>query len=334
MAPPWSERARILVSNDDGFQSEGLKALAAAMDELGEVWVAAPEAEQSASSHAISIHRPLRLREVRPRWYAVDGTPTDCSWLGIHHVMRDRRPALMVSGINHGPNLADDVTYSGTIAAAMEASLYRRPRDRLQPGGLGSLDFAPAARFARALARAALASELPKGLLLNVNVPAGVEPDGYVVTRLGKHSYGSEVVEKKDPRGRSYFWIGGNEYQHEDIPGSDCNAVLREKRVSVTPLMARPHRREEPRPRRRLDPRRLPAVEPRRDALVQGQTPKAYSTAGSSIGIVPAVASISTSIPTGTVNCWSWWPIMAPSYAGTPSGLTCSSSTSSSVSEP
>jgi len=91
--------------------------------------------------------------------------------------------------------------------------------------------------FARALATAALASELPRDLLLNVNVPPGVEPDGYVVTRLGKHSYGSDVVEKKDPRGRSYFWIGGNEYQHEDIPGSDCNAVLREKRVSVTPLM-------------------------------------------------------------------------------------------------
>jgi 5'-nucleotidase len=103
--------------------------------------------------------------------------------------------------------------------------------------GWGVLDFAPAARFARALVAAALARELPPNLLLNVNVPPGVEPDGYVVTRLGKHSYGTEVVEKKDPRGRSYYWIGGNEYQHEDIPGSDCNAVLKDKRVSVTPLM-------------------------------------------------------------------------------------------------
>jgi 5'-nucleotidase len=232
-----SARPRILVSNDDGYQSEGIRALTDAMEGLGEVWVVAPEVEQSASSHAISIHRPLRLREVSPRWFAVDGTPTDCSWLGIHHVLRERRPALMVSGINHGPNLADDVTYSGTIAAAMEASIIGVPAIAFSLAGRGVVDFAPAARFARALAGAALAQDLPSRLLLNVNVPAGVEPDGYVVTRLGKHSYGSEVVEKKDPRGRSYFWIGGNEYQHQDIPGSDCNVVLREKRVSVTPLM-------------------------------------------------------------------------------------------------
>jgi len=231
------DKPRILVSNDDGHQSEGLLALATAMEELGEVWVVAPEAEQSASSHAISIHRPLRLREVRKRFYAVDGTPTDCPWLGIHHVMRDRRPALMVSGINHGPNLADDVTYSGTIAAAMEASIIGVPAIAFSLAGWGVFDFAPAARFARALAAAALANALPPNLLLNVNVPGGIEPSSYAVTRLGKHSYGFEVVEKVDPRGRKYYWIGGNEYQHEDIPGSDCNAVLREKRVSVTPLM-------------------------------------------------------------------------------------------------
>jgi 5'-nucleotidase len=231
------ETPRILVSNDDGFQSEGIKALVAAMEGLGEVWVVAPEAEQSATSHAISIHRPLRLREVRPRWYAVDGTPTDCSWLGIHQVLRERRPALVVSGINHGPNLADDVTYSGTLAAAMEASIIGVPAIAFSLAGRGEFDFAPAARFAHALVAAALSSELPAHLLLNVNVPPGVEPDGYVVTRLGKHSYGSEVVEKKDPRGRPYYWIGGNEYQHEDIPGSDCNVVLRDQRVSVTPLM-------------------------------------------------------------------------------------------------
>ena len=231
------ERPRILVSNDDGHQSEGIKALAGAMGELGEVWVVAPETEQSASSHAISIHRPLRMREVRPRWYAVDGTPTDCSWLGIHHVLRDKRPALVVSGINHGPNLADDVTYSGTIAAAMEASIIGVPAIAFSLAARETFDFGPAARFARALVAAALAAPLPPNLLLNVNVPPGVEPEGYVVTRLGKHSYGSDVHEKKDPRGRPYYWIGGNEYQHEDIPGSDCNVVLRDKRVSVTPLM-------------------------------------------------------------------------------------------------
>jgi 5'-nucleotidase len=232
-----NDRPRILVANDDGYQAEGLKALVAAMEPLGEVWVVAPEVEQSASSRAISIHRPLRLREVRPRWYAVDGTPTDCAWLGIHHVLKGRRPQILVSGINHGPNLADDVTYSGTLAAAMEASIIGVPAIAFSLAGWRAFDFGPAARFARALVAAALARELPPNLLLNVNVPPGVEPGGYVVTRLGKHSYGSDVIEKKDPRGRSYYWIGGNEYQHEDIPGSDCNTVLREKRVSVTPLM-------------------------------------------------------------------------------------------------
>ncbi len=230
------ERPRILISNDDGYASEGIRSLAEALDPLGEVWVCAPESEQSAASHAISIYRPLRIREVRPRWFAVDGTPTDSAWIGINHILKDQRPALLVSGINHGPNLADDVTYSGTVAAAMEASLLGVPAIAMSLAARGSFDFRPAARFARSLVAAALDQTLPPHMLLNVNVPGGVEPDGYVVTRLGKHSYGSEIVEKTDPRGRHYYWIGGNEYQHEDIPGSDCNTVLRERRVSVTPL--------------------------------------------------------------------------------------------------
>jgi len=226
---------RILVSNDDGYHSEGLKALVAAMQPLGEIWVVAPEQEQSASSHAISIHRPLRIREVAERWFAIDGTPTDCSYLAVNHIMKDVRPALMVSGINHGPNVADDVTYSGTVAAAMEASLIGVPAIAFSLTARPPLDFGPAARFARSLAAAALKETLPSHLLINVNVPRG-EPRGYAITRLGKHSYGSEVIEKVDPRGRKYYWIGGNEYQHEDIPGSDCNAVFQEQLVSVTPL--------------------------------------------------------------------------------------------------
>ena len=118
----------------------------------------------------------------------------------------------------------------------MEASLIGVPAIAFSLAARGSFDFGPAARFARELVAAALTQTLPPHMLLNVNVPGGVEPDGYVVTRLGKHSYGGEIVEKTDPRGRKYYWIGGNEYQHEDIPGSDCNVVLREKRASVTPL--------------------------------------------------------------------------------------------------
>jgi 5'-nucleotidase len=227
--------ARILVSNDDGYLSDGLKALAAAVSPLGEVWVVAPEAEQSASSHAISIHRPLRIRQVGERWFAVDGTPTDCSYIAINHLMKDARPRLMLSGINHGPNVADDVTYSGTVAAGMEASILGVPSIAFSLASRGEFDFAPAARFAGRLAEAALAQDLPPHLLLNVNVPPG-DPRAYAVTRLGKHSYGFEVVEKVDPRGRKYYWIGGNDYQHDDIPGSDCNAVYRDGVISVTPL--------------------------------------------------------------------------------------------------
>jgi 5'-nucleotidase len=227
---------RILVSNDDGVLSAGLEALAGAMAPLGEVWVVAPEQEQSAASHAISLHRPLRIRKVRERWYSVDGTPTDCAYLAIHHLMKDERPTIAVSGINHGPNLADDVIYSGTVAAAMEAALLGVPAIAFSLVTRSQFDFGPAARFAGSLVAAALRDGLPPRALLNVNVPPG-EPAGYAVTRLGRHSYGNEVVEKLDPRGRRYYWIGGNEYQHQDIPGSDCNAVLDEQLVSVTPML-------------------------------------------------------------------------------------------------
>ncbi|MBU8897855.1 5'/3'-nucleotidase SurE [Corallococcus sp. H22C18031201] len=227
---------RILVSNDDGYFSEGLHALVEAVSPLGEVWVVAPDREQSAASHAISLHRPLRIKQVRERWFAVDGTPTDCSYLALVHLLKDARPQLMVSGINHGSNLADDVTYSGTVAAAMEAAQLGVPSIAFSLVSRGPFDFGPAARFARSLAQSALSRPLPPRMLLNVNIPGGVEPDGYIVTRLGRHSYGYDVVEKEDPRGRKYYWIGGTDYQHEDIQGSDCNAVHLDKRVSVTPL--------------------------------------------------------------------------------------------------
>jgi 5'-nucleotidase len=229
------ERPVILVSNDDGYLSDGIQALAAAVADLGEVVVVAPEAEQSAASHAISLHRPLRLKQIKERWYAVDGTPTDCAYLAINHVLKDRRPRLAISGINHGSNLADDVTYSGTVAAAMEASLLGIPAIAFSLATRRDFAFGPAARFARGLVEAALRRPPRPGMLLNVNVPPG-ELSGYRVTRLGKHSYGFDVIENEDPRGRKYYWIGGSEYQFEEIPGTDCHAVLKEGLVSVTPL--------------------------------------------------------------------------------------------------
>ena len=224
------------MSNDDGYLAEGLVALCEAMASLGEVWVVAPDREQSAASHSISLHRPLRIKEIRPRWFAIDGTPTDCSYLAVNHLMKDARPKLMVSGINHGPNLADDVTYSGTVAAAIEASLLGVPAIAFSLVTRSRFDFRAAARFAHQLAKAALSNLPPSKMLLNVNVPAGVEKPGYAIARLGKHSYGDDVVENVDPRGRKYYWIGGSEYQHEDIPGSDCNAVIEDRLISVTPL--------------------------------------------------------------------------------------------------
>lgn len=236
-----ASKPRILVSNDDGYFSEGLQALVEAVSPFGEVWVVAPDREQSAASHAISLHRPLRMKEIRERWFAVDGTPTDCSYLALNHILKDDRPRLMVSGINHGANLADDVTYSGTVAAAMEAALLGVPAIAFSLVSRGPFThelFEPAKRFARSIVETAVSrlDSLPPRMLLNVNIPGGVEPDGYTVTRLGRHSYGYDVVENVDPRGRKYYWIGGTSYEHEDIPGSDCNATHRDRRVSVTPL--------------------------------------------------------------------------------------------------
>lgn len=226
----------ILVSNDDGIHSDGLAALVEAVAPLGEVWVVAPEQEQSASSHALSLHRPLRMKEIKPRWFAVDGTPSDCVYLAVHHILKNSPPALMVSGINHGANLAEDVIYSGTVAAAMEACILGVPAIAFSLVGRRKFEFSHAARFVRSLSSEALERQLPPRFLLNVNIPLDIEPQGFAITRLGTHSYAGQVLEKEDPRGNKYYWIGGAGYQHQDLPGSDCNAVFKERRISVTPL--------------------------------------------------------------------------------------------------
>jgi 5'-nucleotidase len=229
---------RILLSNDDGVHAAGLRALAAAFAG-DEVWVVAPDREQSASSHAISLHRPLRVLEVTPRWWSVDGTPTDAVYVGLHHVLKGMPVDLVVSGINHGPNLANDVHYSGTVAAAMEGALLGVPALAVSLAAPPPHDFTEAARFAAALARrVAAAPRAPREetLLLNVNVPPG-PVRGFRVAPLGKRTYGNTVVEKIDPRGRRYYWIGGEGgAQNDDIPGSDCNTVLIDGLASVTPL--------------------------------------------------------------------------------------------------
>ena len=221
----------LLVTNDDGVHAAGLVALARALDDLGDVYVLAPEREQSACGHALTLHRPLRVEPVRERWYAVNGTPSDCVNLGVLGFLPDR-PVLVASGINHGTNLGDDVTYSGTVSAAMEGLLLGVPSIAvsLVPGG----DFAEAGRAARLVAARALVEGLPPKTLLNVNVPAE-PPRGMRVTRLGHRVYSGRIVEQVDPRGRKHYWIGGGEPAWELLEGSDMSAV-NEGFVSVTPV--------------------------------------------------------------------------------------------------
>ena len=226
---------RVLLSNDDGVHAAGIRALAAAF--AGEeVWTVAPDREQSASSHAISLHRPLRIGEVGPRRFAVDGTPTDAVYVAINQILKGRPPDVVVAGVNHGPNLGNDVLYSGTVAAAMEGALLGCHAIAVSLAAPPPHDFAFAAAFAAALARRLVSAAPRQPLLLNVNVPAG-PLKGYRFARLGRRHYGNEVVEKTDPRGRKYYWIGGEGGPtNEDIPGSDCNAVLLDGLVAVTPL--------------------------------------------------------------------------------------------------
>ena len=225
----------ILVTNDDGIHSPGLQALAGSLGALGRVVVVAPDRERSAVSHSLTLHAPLRAEEVAPGHFAVDGTPTDCVNLGLHGLLAER-PALVVSGINRGGNMGDDITYSGTVAAAMEATLMGVPAIAvsLEAAAFTYEDFLPAAAVAAELATAMLTHRLPADTLLNVNVPAGPSR-GVRLTRQGKRRYGDLVVEKVDPRGRKYYWIGAGGAGFVDQPGTDFHAV-HHGFVSVTPL--------------------------------------------------------------------------------------------------
>ena len=227
------KRKKILLTNDDGVYSEGLKLLAAALSEVGEVTVVAPDREQSASGHALTLQRPLRIRRLEERWYSVDGTPTDCVNLAVLWLMKEDRPDLVCSGLNFGTNLGDDVTYSGTVSATFEGTLLGIPSVAFSQEVGEHFSFEPGARFARTLAGDLLAEEIPPDLLLNVNVPVG-EIRGAAFTRLGRRRYNQSIVEKLDPRGRKYYWIAGTpEWDEEE--GTDFHA-LSHGYVSVTPL--------------------------------------------------------------------------------------------------
>jgi 5'-nucleotidase len=224
----------ILVTNDDGYRSEGLHALAAALRELGDVMTIAPELEASAIGHALTLRRPLRLERVGEQAYSVDGTPTDCVNIGITKVLR-RRPDLVVSGINKGYNLGDDVTYSGTVAGALEGALLGIPsiavsleRVREQP------DFRQAAAAAAHVAAIVLQHGLPPRTLLNLNVPRGAVR-GIRLTVQAKRNHVTSVSESIDPRGQPYYWIAEGQDDWEPHDRSDYQAV-KDGYISVTPL--------------------------------------------------------------------------------------------------
>ncbi|MCP3957800.1 MAG: 5'/3'-nucleotidase SurE [bacterium] len=224
---------RILLTNDDGIFSEGLKLLADALSEIAEVVVVAPDREQSASGHSLTLNRPLRMKRVREHWYAVDGTPTDCVNLGVQGLLKEKPADLVVSGINFGLNVGGDVTYSGTVSAAFEASMHQLPGIAFSQEVEEGFSFERAARLAHDVVTALIEGQLPSDLLLNVNFPSGT-PRGVRWTRLGKRVYKQTVIEKRDPKGRKYYWIAGTpEWEHE--VGTDYDALL-EGYVSVTPL--------------------------------------------------------------------------------------------------
>jgi len=228
---------RILVTNDDGITAPGIRALAKALAALGEVWVVAPEKMQNAVGRAMTFHKPLRLRPIRARWFAVNGTPADCVTLAICHLLESDLPQLVVSGINKGWNLGDDVTNSGTVAGALEGMLHGIPAMAVSLDDCPKASYAVAADYAVQLAARMLKSGLLEETILNVNVPASNKENiaGIQFTSLSHRRYHKPVIEKIDPRGGSYFWIAGERHSWARKTPSDHEAV-EQNMVSVTPL--------------------------------------------------------------------------------------------------
>ncbi len=233
-------KARILVTNDDGIHAQGLKVLETIARSLSDdVWVVAPEMEQSAASHSLTINRPLRLRKLDEKRYTVDGTPTDCVLLAVNHVMKDARPTLVLSGVNQGSNIGEDVTYSGTIAAAMEATLLGVPAIAMSQHyeNGNPIDWDAAEAWGADVIRKAVAAAWPKNVLLNVNFPArkAAEVTGVQVVRHGKRKIGDELLERVDPRGKPYIWIGTLRGEADVAPDTDIHVVF-SGGISVTPI--------------------------------------------------------------------------------------------------
>ena len=230
-----SEKYRILITNDDGIHAEGIKALEDALREVGDVFVVAPESEMSGASHSLTLARPLRIRKIDDRHWTVDGTPTDCVTLALNRILTaDERPHICASGINHGANLGDDATYSGTVAGALESTILGVPGLAFSLVVNRNHDFMAAAKVAGEMVAKALREKLPEGTLLNVNVPKG-EPKGIRVTKQGFKDSRPVISEHTDPRGKLYYWIGEQRLGFHPEGGTDFEAID-EGYVSVTPM--------------------------------------------------------------------------------------------------
>ncbi len=226
---------RILLTNDDGIQSDGLIKLEEALSEVGDVYVVAPASEMSGASHSLTLARPLRIRQIDERHWTVDGTPTDCITLALNKILPpEELPHICASGINHGGNLGDDATYSGTVAGALEATILGVPGLAFSLVARDNFDFTEAARFAVTAIKKVLAEGLPEGTLLNINVPPG-EIKGIRVTRQGIKNARPVITEHIDPRGKPYFWIGEEYFNSNAEGGTDYNAIERGY-ISVSPL--------------------------------------------------------------------------------------------------
>ena len=227
----------ILVTNDDGIYSKGIFALAKTLQGIGDVFVVAPDREKSAIAHSLTLHRPLRVEKIRKNFYAVDGTPADCVHLGVNTIL-PKRPQLIVSGINKGGNLGDDITYSGTVSAAFEGTLLGISSFAISLVSRSHFKFDVAARFALRVARYIIRKGLPKDTFLNINVPNLNEKEikSYKITQQGRWvRNGSGVIEKMDPRGKKYYWIGGGQLVFDKRRDTDMEAVSKSY-ISITPL--------------------------------------------------------------------------------------------------
>jgi len=226
----------ILVTNDDGVHSHGIIALFRAMKELGDAYIVAPDRERSAVSHALTMHKPLKVEKLRDNVYAVNGTPTDCVAIGANKILPEK-PALIASGINQGGNVGDDITYSGTVSAAIEGTIMGIPSFAVSIVGEKIFHFDTAAYYSLEVAKYILEKSLPYDTLLNVNLPNVGKEDvhGVKFTRQGKRIYDSDIQETYDPRGEKHFWIGGGTPYWEHGEDTDIQAVQKGY-VSITPI--------------------------------------------------------------------------------------------------